>query len=779
LPALLLALANRKNGDGEMQMKRLRWIGAAMLALQIAAPVVAQAPAPADPLARFGRQAPAGAPNIVIVLLDDVGFGATSSFGGPVPTPALDALARTGLRYNRFHTTAICSPTRASLLTGRNPHATGMGAVMNSVDDRPGYSGFHTKDTASIGVVLRENGYSTAAFGKWHQTPDWEVSPIGPFDRWPTGEGFDTFYGFQGGETDQFDPSLFDGTTPVMRPAGAHYHLTEDLAARATAWLRTQHELTPDKPALLYFSTGGAHAPLQAPRDWIDKFRGKFDSGWDAMRVETLKRQKAMGIVPKDTALTPRDAQLPAWDVLTPDQKRVSARQMEVYAAFLAHTDAQVGKLIDTLKANGEFDNTLFFYIVGDNGGSGEGGLSGSGSYMGAIQGMPETDAIRLAGIDAMGGPGTYPHYAAGWAWALNAPMQWMKTVASHLGATRNGMVVSWPKGISAPAGIRSQFSHVNDIVPTILEAAQIPAPDSVDGIKQKPINGTSLVYSFNDAKAPERHTTQYFEVFGHRAIYHDGWMASAFHTRLPWKAFSLEQKSFDADKWELYHLTRDFSQSRDLAARQPARLAEMKTLFMAEAAANNVLPLTNVIVSTGRGLPSIPGKRKVMRFGPGTTGIPESALPKTYNRSFGVTATLDTGADAKGVVAALGGSSAGWSLWLDTGGVPVLSYRLFNIQTVTLRGAAPLSPGAHQLRFDFDYDGKGFGKGGTLRFSIDGAAAGSEHIPASPPGLYTIDESFDVGRDRGSPVADYPAAGGLGFGFGGGTIGEVVIELR
>ena len=759
-------------------MKRL--VGTAMLALLAAMPAVAQAPAsppaPADPLARFGPRAPAGAPNIVIVLLDDVGFGATSAFGGPVPTPALDALAQTGLRYNRFHTTAICSPTRSSLLTGRNPHATGLGAVMNSVDDRPGYSGFHGKDTATIATVLRQNGYSTAAFGKWHQTPDWEVSPVGPFDRWPTGEGFDTFYGFQGGETDQFDPSLFEGTTPVMRPPGTGYHLSEDLAARASAWLRTQHELTPDKPALLYFATGGAHAPLQAPRDWIDRYKGQFDAGWDAMRVATLKRQKAIGIVPANTDLTARDAQLPAWATLSPEQKRVAARQMEVYAAFLAHTDAQVGKLIATLKANGQFDNTLFFYIVGDNGGSGEGGLQGSGSYMGAIQGMPETDAIRLAGLDAMGGPGSYPHYAAGWAWALGAPLPWMKTVASHLGATRNGMVVSWPRGISAAPGLRTQFGHVNDIVPTILEAAQIAAPAVVDGIRQKPINGTSLVYSFNDAKAPERHVTQYFEVFGHRAIYHRGWMASAFHTRLPWKAFSLEQKSFDADKWELYDLTRDFSQAHDLVAKQPARLAEMKALFMAEAAANDVLPLANIIVSTGRGLPSIPGKRTLMRFGPGAAGIPESSLPKTYNRSFSVTATLDTAAGAQGVVAALGGSSAGWSLWLDAG-VPVLSYRLFNIQTVTLRGAAPLAPGAHTLRFDFDYDGKGFGKGGTVRWSVDGAAAGSGHVPASPPGLYTIDESFDVGRDRGSPVADYPAA--EGFGFTGGSIGAVVVEAR
>lgn len=403
----------------------------------------------------------------------------------------------------------------------------------------------------------------------------------------------------------------------------------------------------------------------------------------------------------------------------------------------------------------------------------------GSGSYIGALQGMPETDAIRLGELDRLGGPGTYPHYAAGWAWALGAPMQWMKTVASHLGGTRNGMVISWPKGITAPAGLRTQFGHVNDIAPTILEAAHIAAPDVVDGIKQKPINGTSLVYSFNDAKAPERHTTQYFEVFGHRAIYHDGWMASAFHTRLPWKAFSLDQRAFDADTWELYDLNHDFSQGRDLAAKEPARLAAMQALFIKEAAANNVLPLSNIIVSTGKGLPSIPDGRKVMRFGPGTVGIPESALPRTYNKSFSVTAKLDSGKDAQGVVAALGGGSAGWSLWIDADGTPVLTYRLFNIKTVNLRGAGPLAPGAHTLRFDFDYDGRGFAKGGTVKFSVDGAAVGSDHVPASPPGLYTIDESFDVGRDRGSPVADYPARPAPGFGFGGGTIGEVMIEVR
>ncbi|NUT17544.1 MAG: arylsulfatase, partial [Cupriavidus sp.] len=719
-------------------------------------------------------KAPAGAPNVVIVLLDDVGFGAASTFGGPVQTPVLESLAREGLRYNNFHTTAICSPTRSALLTGRNAHATGIGAVANVADERPGYSSFHTKDTATIAEVLRQNGYNTAAFGKWHQTPDWELSPSGPFDRWPTGEGFERFYGFHGGETDQYEPSLYDGTTPVMRRPGRDYHLSADLADKAIDWLRVQHAVTPDKPVFLYFAPGAAHAPLQAPKAWIEPYRGKFDQGWDQLREEIFARQKALGVIPANTQLTARMPDLPAWDTLTPDQKRVASRLMEVYAGFLAHADAQVGRLVEALKANGQFDNTMFFYIVGDNGASAEGGLLGSASYFAPVQGLPESDATRLAQLEALGGPGTYPHYPAGWAWALDTPFKWTKAVASHLGGTRNPMVVTWPRHVAPRGGLRSQFGHVNDIVPTILEAARIPAPAVVNGIAQKPMDGVSLLYSFADASAATRHAMQYFEVFGHRALYRDGWMASAFHSRRPWTVIDYGQKKFEDDRWELYDLNTDFSQAHDLAQREPERLARMQALFQSEAQRNQVLPLRNMSPNQAGTLPSLSAGRTSMTFRQGVVGVPESALPKTYNRSWSVSATIDAGERARGVIATLGGHSAGWSLYLDDAGVPVFSYRLFNLKTVTLRGPAPLMAGRHQLRFDFSYDGGGYARGADVQLLVDGKPAGRDRLPASPPGFYTIDETFDVGIDHGSAAGDYPADAMPGYAFSGGRIEQV-----
>ncbi|MBP8137000.1 MAG: arylsulfatase, partial [Candidatus Eisenbacteria bacterium] len=521
--------------------------------ITLAIALLAGATAGASPAPPLQVRAPVGAPNVVVVLLDDVGFGAAATFGGPAETPTLDALAHEGLRYNRFHTTGICSPTRASLLSGRNAHAVGIGAVMNSADERPGYTGVHAPDAATIAEVLRRNGYNTAAFGKWHQTADWEISQSGPFDRWPTGMGFEKFYGFFGGESDQFEPTLIEGTTPVLRPQGKGYHLTEDLAQRAIEWLQAQHSVTPDKPFFLYFAPGATHAPLQAPKAWIEKYRGRFDAGWDAIRPEILARQKRLGVVPANADLTARPAGLPAWDSLSADERKIAARLMEVYAGFLSHTDAQIGRLVQALKDGGEFGNTLFIYIVGDNGGSAEGGLKGSISYMGAIQGLPEDRVKTLSRLDSFGGPDTYAQYPSAWAWAMSTPLQWMKTVASHLGATRNPMVVTWPARIRDRGGLRSQFGHVNDILPTVLEAVGLEAPTVFHGIRQKPLDGTSLAYSFNEPQAPERHRTQYFEVYGHRALYHDGWMASAFHARLPWQVISRDQKPFEADTWELY----------------------------------------------------------------------------------------------------------------------------------------------------------------------------------------------------------------------------------
>lgn len=725
-------------------------------------------------------QAPAGAPNVVLVLLDDVSFGATSTFGGPAITPALESLARDGLRYNRFHTTAICSPTRASLLSGRNAHAINMGAVMNVADSRPGYIGMQAQDASTIAEILRQSGYHTAAFGKWHQTPEWEVSQAGPFDRWPTRQGFEKFYGFMGGETNQFEPSLFEGTTRIVRPAGNAYHLTEDLADQAIGWTRAQTSLTPDKPFFVYFAPGATHAPLQVPKEWITRYRGQFNGGWDKMREQILARQKKLGVVPANTVLTPRPDGMPEWSSLSGDEQKLAARLMETYAAYLAHTDFQIGKLVQSLKDSGQYDNTLFIYIVGDNGGSAEGGAAGSLNFMGTLQGIPEKQSDMLARMDDIGSSHSYAQYSAGWAWALNSPFQWMKTVASHLGGTRNPMVVSWPKRITDKGGVRSQFGHVNDITPTILEAAGLTAPVQLNGIPQRKMDGTSLVYSFADPKAPERHTTQYFEVFSNRAIYHDGWMASAFHGRRPWMfQTSSDETSPDNDRWELYDLRKDFSQSKDLAAKEPQRLEAMKSLFMEQAAANQVLPLKGPVLGLP-GLPNLSGKRTEFTFYPGLVGVPESSGPKMANRSWSIRAAVDVPASgARGVIAAIGGSDAGWSLYLDGDGKPRFTYKLFDMKTVDLAAANALPAGKSMLEVDFDYDGGGYAKGGTLKFSLNGKPVGAERLPMSPPGFFSIIETFDVGIDTGSSAAHYPDNAAVGYPFQNGQIERVDIKLR
>lgn len=768
-----MRIGNIRNTVGRLTLA----VSLGAITLGSASAALAQADASTAPAVQYQRQAPAGAPNVVLILLDDVGFGASATFGGPAATPALDQLAKEGLRYNRFHTTAICSPTRASLLSGRNPHATGIGAVMNVADERPGYSGFHAKDTATIAEILRQNGYSTAMFGKWHQTPDWEVSQSGPFDRWPTGEGFEKFYGFQGGETDQFEPTLYDGTTPIMRPAGDNYHLTDDLVDQSIKWMHAQKSVTPDKPFFLYLATGGIHAPIQVPKEFVDRYHGKFNQGWDKLREEIFARQKRLGVIPGDAKLTPRPDGLPAWDSLTPQQKTFASREMEAYVAFLAHTDDQMNRLVQSLKDSGQFNNTLFVYIVGDNGASAEGGLQGSLNYMGQLQGVPEPEEGKFAGIDRIGTADAYAHVNSAWAWATNAPFQWTKTVASHLGGTRNAMVLTWPDKIKTPGGVRSQFGHVNDITPTILEAVGIEAPKVVNGIAQKPMNGTSLVYSFNDAKAPERHTTQYFEVFGHRAIYHDGWMASAFHSRLPWTAgFDTVKKPFEADKWELYDLRKDFSQSVDLAAKYPEKVDELKALFMKEAAANQVLPLREQQFINK--LPDLAKGVTRATYHEGTISVPEKAVPHMNNRSWSLLSDVTTRDNTRGVIATIGGTAGGWSLYLDAERRPTFTYRIFDLKTVDLKGA-PLAPGANKLRVDFDYDGKGYGKGGKLTLSVNGQPVASDTVPASPLAYFSINETFDVGLDTGSAGGKYPAGAPLGYPYADGKIDQVTIELR
>ena len=753
-----------------------RQLFALVAALGIAQPLIAADATPAtQPQAApvVTRQLPpAGAPNIVVVLLDDVGFGATSTFGGPVATPALEQLANDGLRYNRFHTTAICSPTRAALLTGRNSHAAGVGTVMNSATTYPGYRGVLRDDSATIARVLGQNGYATSAWGKWHLVPDWEATQSGPFTHWPTGVGFDTFHGFLGGEADQYEPTLYDGTTPVVRERQAGYHLTEDIAEHAISWMQMQRSVDPARPFFVYFAPGATHAPLQPPATWAERYRGKFDQGWDRLREETFARQKKAGVIPRDALLTPRPAELPAWDSLTPKQKRTSARLMELYAAFLAHTDAQVGRLRDALKEMGQYDNTLFVYIVGDNGASAEGGLLGSSNYLGDLQGLQSNLASFADDPQALLGEHSYAHYNSGWAWATDTPFQWTKQVASHLGGTRNPMVMTWPARIRDHGGLRQQFAHVNDIVPTILELTGIEAPASVNGVAQRPMDGTSLAYTFADAKAAERHTTQYFEVYGNRAIYHDGWMASAFRGRVPWNVISAPRNTdFAADRWELYDLRTDFSQGRDLAAREPGKLRELQQLFDIQAAANNVV-LHNPSRENTQ-FPNLAAGRTHFEYRPGTIGIAEKEAPNTKTRSHVIEAHIRVPeGGAHGVLATLGGRSAGWSLYLDDAGVPVYRLRIFDAEEITLRGKAPLEPGEHVLRYEFATTGAGLVPGGTTRLSVDGKEAASATLRRTAT-MYSIDETFDIGLDTGSSPADYRAP----YPFTG-VIERVVVEL-
>ncbi|NUO86240.1 MAG: arylsulfatase [Cupriavidus sp.] len=736
--------------------------------------------------ARRWQKAPAGAPNVVVVLLDDVGFGAAGTFGGLVPTPALDALASRGLRYNRFHTTAMCSPTRAALLTGRNPHAVGWGVVSELSTPYDGYLGLIPKSAASVAEILRQHGYATSAWGKWHNTPVWESSFNGPFDHWPTGQGFERFYGFLGGETDQYEPALVNNTAPARRPDKPGYHLTEDLADHAIAWMQQQKSVAPDKPFFVYWAPGGTHAPLQVPRPWIDRFKGRFDQGWDQVREEIFARQKAQGVVPADAVLTPRPKELPAWDGLSPDERKVAARLMETYAGFLAHTDAQVGRLAASLQRMGQFDNTLFIYIVGDNGASAEGGLHGHFHEIDSFNGVAE-DAAAVAGrLDEIGGPASLPHYAAPWAWAMNTPFQWMKQVASHLGGTRNPMVISWPARIRSPGGLRAQFTYVSDLMPTILEAARIPVPKQVNGVAQQPVDGQSLLYTFDAPEGPAaslRRRTQYFEMVGNRAIYQDGWIASTRPAHMPWNVMARGRSALGTEQWELYHLDKDFTQAHDLAAQHPARLRQLQRLFWQEAARNKVLPLDDrfaerLSLTNDAGQaqlrPSLTAGRNRLVYYPGAFGINEASAPNLKNRSYTITARLRApSSGAQGVLAAQGGSGSGWALYVNERGQPVYTY-VFAGKRTTLTSAVRLPAGDAEVRLDFAYDGKGRGKGGMATLLVNGRPAGQARVERTVPALFSISEPFDVGTDSQSPVGAYPRD----YGFTG-EIDNVAFDLR
>jgi len=627
-----------------------------------------------------GVTAPKGAPNVLLILTDDTGFGASSTFGGPIPTPTLDRVAHRGLRYNNFHTTALCSPTRAALLTGRNHHSVGFGNISEFATGYPGYNSILPKSAGTIGNILVGNGYNTSWFGKNHLIPDWLESPDGPFDQWPAGLGFEYFYGFLGGDTDNWHPALFENTKPVLPPFEDHnYILIHDMADRAIDWIRTQHAIAPDKPFFMYFAPGNGHAPHHATKDWIARFKGKFDQGWDKQREMTLANQKKLGVVPADTVLTPRPKDISACDSLNADQKKVYARMMEVYAAAVAQSDYEIGRVIDSLEESGQLDNTLVIYIEGDNGASGEGTLEGTTNEMGGNL-ESESLAFKLSMMDELGSDRTYNHYPVGWAHAMDTPFQWTKQVASHFGGTRNGMAISWPMRIKAQGEIRPQFQHVIDIVPTILEVVGIKAPSRLNGVAQKPIEGLSLAYTFDDAKAPTRHSTQYFEIVANRGLYHDGWMASTTPLRQPWVVSGVEPDPDDFP-WELYNVAQDFSQSRNLAQQNPQKLAELKDLFLSEATNYNVLPIDSSFAD--RANPALrPGfntGRTEFTYYPGMIRIPEANAPDIKNKSFHIAADVEipkSGAD--GVLVTQGGRFGGWGL-LVLDGKPMFAYAFTN----------------------------------------------------------------------------------------------------
>lgn len=721
-----------------------------------------------------GVEAPPGAPNVLLILTDDVGFGASSTFGGPIQTPNFQRVADAGLRYNMYHTTALCSPTRAALISGRNHHSVASGDITEFATGYPGYNSLVPKSAGTVGTVLRENGYNTSWFGKMHNVPDWMSSQAGPFDLWPSGLGFEYFYGFLGGDSDQWHPALYENTTPIEPYVGKpDYILDVDLANKAIAWMRMQHALAPNKPWLLYYATGTAHAPHHAPKEWIAKYKGQFDQGWDKVREQTLARQIKRGVVPGNTKLTARPEQIPAWDTLSADQKRLYARMMEVYAGALSHADYNIGRVLDALEQSGQLDNTLVIFMMGDNGASAEGTLQGTTNEVGtAANGVTESIPFLLSMIDELGGPRTYNHYPVGWAHAMDSPMQWTKQIASHFGGTRNGMVISWPARIKDKGGLRSQFCHVIDIVPTIYEAAGITPPDVVDGVKQKPLEGESLVYTFDNAAAPTRHGTQYFEMMGNRAIYKDGWMASTTPLRLPWVTIGFEP-SPDDFKWELYNISQDFSQANNLADKYPDKLKELQNAFDVEAKKYNVYPLDSSFASRADPAirPSLTRGRSEFVYFPGMIRIPEGSAPDFKNKSWTVAAEVAIPqGGANGVLATIGGRYGGWALLVHDN-KPLFAYAYSNQPEHKYRVASDqlLTAGNHVIRVKFDYEGGGVGKAATATLLVDEQQVAQGRIPQTIGVRFSLDETFDIGQDTGTPVLEeyeaempYPFTGTL-----------------
>ncbi|HVR45437.1 MAG TPA: arylsulfatase [Candidatus Binatia bacterium] len=702
---------------------------------------------------------PEAAPNVLIVLIDDVGFGASSTFGGPCQSPTAERLAKNGLRYTRFHTTALCSPTRAALLAGRNHHTVGMGGITEIATSAPGYSSLRPNSMAPLPEILRLNGYSTAQFGKCHEVPVWEASPVGPFDRWPTGSGFEYFYGFVAGETNQWYPAIHEGTKLVEPPKTPEegYHFMEDMTDRAIAWVRQQRLLAGDKPFFMYFAPGATHAPHHVPKEWADKYKGKFDQGWDKLREETFARQKKLGVIPQDCDLTKRPDAIPAWDAQTPEFQRVLAREMEVYAGFFEFADHHIGRLIDALDQIKALDNTLIYYIIGDNGASAEGTPQGTYNEVIPFNGMNalETVDFLTARMDKLGGPDSYNHYAVGWAHAMDTPYQWTKQVASHWGGTRNGTIVHWPKGIKAKGQIRPQFHHVIDVAPTILEIAQLPEPYMVNSVGQVPMQGVSMAYSFEDPKAAERRETQYFEMFGNRGIYHKGWTAVTRH-RTPW-LLTEAAPPFDDDVWELYDTNKDWSQAHDLSKQMPDKLHELQRLWLIEATRNNVLPLDDRTAErfnsdiAGRPL-LIRGTSQVLANGMG--GLNENGIVNVKNKSHSVTAQIvvPDGKPANGVILSQGGIGGGWMFYVKDGTL-TYHYNFVGLRHFVITATQPLNAGPHQVRMEFAYDGGGLAKGGGVTLLIDGKAVGQGRVEQTVPMVFSADETSDVGVKHGSPM--------------------------
>jgi arylsulfatase len=708
------------------------------------------------PPPRFNVTSPKGAPNVVVILIDDMGFGVTDVFGGPIAAPTMNTLANNGIKYNRFHTTAICSATRVALLTGYNHHSNNMGSIGETATTFAGNTSVRPQSITTMAEVLRQNGYNTAAFGKYHETPPWEISIAGPQDRWPTRSGFEKFYGFIGGETNQWAPLIYDGVTLVETPEDEGYHFTTDMTNQAISWVRFQQALAPEKPFFMYFAPGATHAPHHVSKEWVEKNKGKFDQGWDKLREETLTRQIKLGIVPPDTKLAPKPVDIKDWNTLSADEKKLFTRQMEVYAGFAEQTDYEIGRLISTIKELGVMDNTVIVFIAGDNGASAEGQMNGMYQEMTYFSGIAETVPDMLKHYDEWGSESTYPHMAAGWAVALDAPFSYTKQIASDFGGTRNGMIIHWPAGIKAKGELRSQFGHVIDIAPTVFEVAKIPAPKMVNGIAQDPIEGTSLAYTFADAKAAERHTVQYFEVFGNRAIYQDGWYARTIH-RPAWRLQPLN--TLQNDKWELYNTNKDFSLATDLSAQNADKLKAMQALFMAEGEKYHVLPIDDRLLERTNaalvGRPTVMGDRTKITYGEGMKGMGTDIFIDLRGTSYTITTEVAIDAKGNGVIVCQGGRFGGLSLYIKEG-KPAFSYNLLGLESTQILAPEALKPGNYKLVFDFKYDGGGLGKGGLGTILVNDKKVVEKRIEKTQPGIFSVDDLADIGVDDGTHVADY-----------------------